>query len=85
MIIPLMTNRGGSAGRVDAALFTNCWRVVEGIGRSWFKKRSNFFSQKNGRGGEGRGGEGGELSFQCLRPSTALMAAGKNIKIIGSV
>jgi hypothetical protein len=33
-------------------------------------------------GGEGRGGEGGELSFQlsfqCLRPSTLLMAAGKN-------
>jgi hypothetical protein len=28
---------------------------------------------------EGReGGEGGELSFQCLRPSTSLMAAGKN-------
>jgi hypothetical protein len=31
------------------------------------------------RGGElGRGGQGGELSFQCLRPSTSLMAAGKN-------
>jgi hypothetical protein len=29
------------------------------------------------RGGEGR--EGGELSFQCLRPSTSLMAAGKNV------
>jgi hypothetical protein len=32
-------------------------------------------------GGEGRGGEGGreggELSFQGLRPSTSLMAAGK--------
>jgi hypothetical protein len=28
---------------------------------------------------EGRGGEGGELSFQCLRPSTLLMAAGKNV------
>jgi hypothetical protein len=23
------------------------------------------------------GGEGGELSFQCLRPSTSLMAAAK--------
>jgi hypothetical protein len=28
-----------------------------------------------GKGGEGR--EGGELSFQCLRTSTLLMAAGK--------
>jgi hypothetical protein len=34
-----------------------------------------------GRGGEGRGGEGGELSFQCLRPSTSLMAAGKNTQL----
>jgi hypothetical protein len=31
------------------------------------------------RGEEGRGGEGGELSLQCLRPSTSLMAAGKNV------
>jgi hypothetical protein len=34
---------------------------------------------------EGRGGESGELSFQCLRPSTkpstSLMAAGKNLLI----
>jgi hypothetical protein len=30
-------------------------------------------------GGEGRGGEVVELSFQCLRPSTVLRAAGKNI------
>jgi hypothetical protein len=34
------------------------------------------------RRGEGEGGEGGELSFQCLRPSTLLMAAGKNLKLI---
>jgi hypothetical protein len=29
-------------------------------------------------GGEGSWGEGGELSFQCLRPSTALRATGNN-------
>jgi hypothetical protein len=39
---------------------TNCWRGGEG------------------RGGEGREGgrEGGELSFQCLRPSTSWDATG---------
>jgi hypothetical protein len=29
-------------------------------------------------GGEGGGPGGGELSFQCLRPSASLRAAGKN-------
>jgi hypothetical protein len=28
---------------------------------------------------EGRGGEGGELSFLCLRPSAKLMAAGNKL------
>jgi hypothetical protein len=39
-------------------------------------------------GGEGRirgGREGGELSFQCLRPSTSLMAAGKKRVIHSAV
>jgi hypothetical protein len=39
---------------------------------------------KGREGGEETGlkksGEGGELSFQCLRPSTSLMAAGKKVE-----
>jgi hypothetical protein len=36
-----------------------------------FEKITNCWRGGPGRGGEGRGGrEGGELSFQCLRPST---------------
>jgi hypothetical protein len=39
------------------------------------------FKKKLGEGrvgtGENHSGEGGELSFQCLRPSTALRDAGK--------
>jgi hypothetical protein len=51
------------------------------------KKVQKYYKLSEWRGGEGRGGteggreegrEGGELSFQCLRPSTSLMAAGKN-------
>jgi hypothetical protein len=38
----------------------------------------NYKLLEGGEGRELRGGEGGELSFQCLRPSTSLMAAGKN-------
>jgi hypothetical protein len=47
-----------------------------------FKKSSKKVQKyyKLLEGGEG-GREGGELSFQCLRPSTSLMAAGKNINI----
>jgi hypothetical protein len=41
------------------------------------KVRKYYKLSEGGRGGrEGR--EGGELSLQCLRPSTLLMAAGKN-------
>jgi hypothetical protein len=44
-----------------------------------FKKINNY-QKLQIVGGEGRGGEGGELSYQCLRPSTSLMAAGNNNK-----
>jgi hypothetical protein len=48
--------------------------------KKFAKKVRKYYKLSEGRGGEGRreGGEGGELSFQCLRPSTSLMAAGKN-------
>jgi hypothetical protein len=46
--------------------------------KSLLKKFENITNCRR-EGREGRGGrEGGELSFQCLRPSTSLMAAGKN-------
>jgi hypothetical protein len=47
------------------------------------KKVRKYYKLSEGRGGVGRGGrDGGELSFQCLRPSTSLMAAGKKQKVI---
>jgi hypothetical protein len=46
--------------------------------KKFAKKVRKYNKLSEGKGGEGRGGEGGELSFQCLRPSTSLMAAGKN-------
>jgi hypothetical protein len=49
------------------------------------RKKYKLSEGREGRGGEGRGEErreggreGGELSFQCLRPSTSLMASGNN-------
>jgi hypothetical protein len=49
--------------------------------KSLLKKFENITNCRRGVEGclgEGRGGmDGGELSFQCLRPSTSLMAAGK--------
>jgi hypothetical protein len=48
--------------------------------KKFAKKAQKYYKLSEGReGGEGTGGEGGELSFQCLRPSTLLMAAGKNV------
>jgi hypothetical protein len=49
--------------------------------KSLLKKFENITNcqrggREGGEGGEG-GREGGELLFQCLRPSTSLMAAGK--------
>jgi hypothetical protein len=42
--------------------------------KKFAKKVQKYYKLSEG----GRGGrEGGELSFQCLRPSTSLMAAGK--------
>jgi hypothetical protein len=49
--------------------------------KKFAKKVRKYYKLSEGRGGEGWGGEGGELSFQCLRPSTSLMAAGKKITI----
>jgi hypothetical protein len=52
--------------------------------KKFAKKVQKYYKllEEGRRGGEGREGregrEGGELSFQCLRPSTSLMAAGKN-------
>jgi hypothetical protein len=48
--------------------------------KKFAKQVRKYYKLSEGRGGEGREGrrEGGELSFQCLRPSTSLMAAGKN-------
>jgi hypothetical protein len=46
--------------------------------KKFAKKVQKYYKLSEGREG-GRGGEGGELSFQCLRPSTSLMAAGKNV------
>jgi hypothetical protein len=43
--------------------------------KKFAKKVQKYYKSSEGRGGR----EGGELSFQCLRPSTSLMAAGKNI------
>jgi hypothetical protein len=48
--------------------------------KSLLKKFKNITNCRR-EGGEGR--EGGELSFQCLRPSTSLMAAGKNASLVG--
>jgi hypothetical protein len=45
--------------------------------KKFAKKVRTYYKLSEGRGGEGR--EGGELSFQCLRPLTSLMAAGKNM------
>jgi hypothetical protein len=45
-----------------------------------FQKKVRKIIIKNYKLLEGRGGEGGELSFHCLRPSTKLMAAGKKLK-----
>jgi hypothetical protein len=42
------------------------------------KVRKKVFKGREG-GREGGREEGGKLSFQCLRPSTSLMAAGKNV------
>jgi hypothetical protein len=49
--------------------------VVRKKDKKKFKKKFEKKFEKKVRGG---GFEGGELSFQCLRPSTSLMAAGKN-------
>jgi hypothetical protein len=38
--------------------------------KKFAKKLQKYYKLSEGRGGE--------LSFQCLRPSTSLMAAGKN-------
>jgi hypothetical protein len=46
--------------------------------KSLLKKFENITNCREG--GEG-GRDGGELSFQCLRQSTSLMAAGKNWEI----
>jgi hypothetical protein len=49
--------------------------------KKFAKKVRKYYKLSEG-GREGRGGrEGGELSFQCLRPSTSLMAAGKNMAV----
>jgi hypothetical protein len=51
--------------------------------KKFAKKVRKYYKLSEGRGGRG-GREGGELSFKGLRPSTSLMAAGKNgIHIIG--
>jgi hypothetical protein len=42
--------------------------------KKFAKKVQKYYKLSEGRGGR----EGGELSFQCLRPSTSLMATGKN-------
>jgi hypothetical protein len=44
--------------------------------KKFAKKVRKYYKLLEGR--EGGEAEGGELSFQCLRPSTSLMAAGKN-------
>jgi hypothetical protein len=49
--------------------------------KKFAKKVRKYYKLSEGRGGrEGR--EGGELLFQGLRPSTSLMAAGKNMILI---
>jgi hypothetical protein len=57
----------------------------KGLKKSLLKKFKNITNcRREGRelrGGVVWGREGGELSFQCLRPSTSLMAAGKNWSI----
>jgi hypothetical protein len=45
--------------------------------KKFAKKVQKYY--KLSEGGVGWGGEGGELSFQCLRPSTSLMAAGNKL------
>jgi hypothetical protein len=38
--------------------------------KKFAKKVRKYYKLSEGRGGEGWGGERGELSFQCLRPSS---------------
>jgi hypothetical protein len=51
-------------------------KVVKKFEKKVCYKSSKILQIVRGKGGR-EGGEGGELSFQCLRPSTSLMAAGK--------
>jgi hypothetical protein len=51
---------------------TNCW---------WGGEGKIVIPMPEGRGGEGRG----KLSFQCLRPSASLRAAGKKLFLLKEI